>query len=299
MNMEQWTLLIIVLSASMGAGALFWLIAQGWFTTVRLVTGKPPFADDIMCLPGKHAAEGLRDTRGALAIWLSMLPVGVLVAITLLLGLGDRDTGQANVWVLAVVSVLLGAALGYWIYRLVILVLRRNKLVHKYCAQLAIGTSLRRAALGGNRVFHNIPIGEDVLDHVLLGPDGLFAIHVAAVKRPKKLKEGVGENVVMEGDRLTFGELVIDEYLPRVNANIMHFEQNLSGVVGHAMTIRSVIVTPGWGTTPDADAKHLLLTEKSVVMVTQWKREGELLMDDEIKRSVAYLRKACSDPEPV
>ena len=103
----------------------------------------------------------------------------------------------------------------------------------------------------------------------------------------------------MEGDRLTFGALVIDEYLPRVDANIMHFEQNLSGVVGHAIKVRSVIVTPGWGTTPDADAKHLLLTEKSIVIVTQWKRDDEKLMDDAIKRTVAYLRKACSDPEPV
>ncbi|MEE8117998.1 MAG: hypothetical protein V3T39_00430 [Gammaproteobacteria bacterium] len=299
MNMEQWTLLTIVLGSSLGAAAIFWLITQGWFTAARLVRRKPPFADDIMCLPGKHAAEGLRDTRGALAIWLAMLPVSILVAITLLLALGDRAIGVGRTWLLIIASILLAGALGFWLYRLVILVLRRNRLVHKYCAQLAIGTSLRRGALGGNRLFHNIPIGEDVLDHVLLGEDGLFAIHVIAVKRPRKLKEGVSENVEMNDNRLTFGELVIDEFLPRVEANIMHFEQNLSGVVGHAINIRSVVVTPGWGTTPDAEAKHLLLTEKSVVMLTQWKRNEDVLAKDEIKRTVAYLRKACSDPEPV
>lgn len=107
----------------------------------------------------------------------------------------------------------------------------------------AVGQFLERLRESGYHVFHDV-IGTDFnIDHVLIGPAGVFTIETKTWSKPLK-----GEaRVICEGDSLRVGTLKPDRNpIIQAKAQAAWLKQLLSASTGKAYTARAVLLFPGW-----------------------------------------------------
>ena len=69
--------------------------------------------------------------------------------------------------------------------------------------------------------------------------------------------------------------------------------KELSKVIGHPIRVRSVIAVPGWNVAATDTDKHLLVNEKTVVMLAGWTDPDTYLMDDDVAQIHDYLAARC------
>ena len=69
--------------------------------------------------------------------------------------------------------------------------------------------------------------------------------------------------------------------------------KELSKVLGRPIRVRSVIAVPGWNVASTDNGKHLLVNEKTVVMLTGWTDPDTYLMDDDVARIHDHLAARC------
>ena len=97
----------------------------------------------------------------------------------------------------------------------------------------AVGQFLEGLRERGYRVFHDIIDGEFNIDHVLIGPAGIFTIETKTYSKPRR-----DARVVFDGERI-----LIDGLKP---ARDLTLRRTLAESTGRQFAVKSVIVFPGW-----------------------------------------------------
>ena len=107
----------------------------------------------------------------------------------------------------------------------------------------AVGQFLESLRTKGYKVFHDIPGNNFNIDHVLIGPAGVFAIETKTYSKPLR----GSPKVVCEGARL-----LVDGFAPdrdpviQSKAQASWLRELLAQSTGKAFPVRPVIVFPGW-----------------------------------------------------
>lgn len=107
----------------------------------------------------------------------------------------------------------------------------------------AVGQFLERLRENGYHVFHDVIGSGFNIDHVLIGPAGIFTIETKTWSKPVK-----GDaRVTCEGDSLRVGALEPDRNpLIQAKAQAAWLKQLLSASTGKAYATRPVLLFPGW-----------------------------------------------------
>ncbi|WP_374682463.1 nuclease-related domain-containing protein [Accumulibacter sp.] len=107
----------------------------------------------------------------------------------------------------------------------------------------AVGQFLERLRESGYHVFHDVMGDGFNIDHVAIGPAGIFTIETKTWSKPLK-----GDaRVICEGDSLRVGSLEPDRNpLIQAKAQAAWLKQLLSASTGKAYGARAVLLFPGW-----------------------------------------------------
>jgi len=202
----------------------------------------------------------------------------VFVAVTLL-GIAFGPFGQLQDlprWaavLLCVSTVLLVAAA---LVRTALLLPRYRQALLTRDAGLVIGHALHRLNGSLNRCFHDVPCASGIVDHVIAGLHGLYAIKVVA-RRPGKNRQSR-----IDGGELQFASgapsLALDEFV----ATARRLARECSKTVGHEVHIRCVVAVPGWEVNVQASEDILLVNERNVSMLAGWKDPQDYLMNEDV-----------------
>lgn len=112
--------------------------------------------------------------------------------------------------------------------------------------ELATGEQLNRLYALGYDVFHDIDGGGFNIDHVAVGPAGIFAIETKArVKQQAGDKEDYWQ-AVFDGQQIDFAGYRTTDALKQVQRNSEWLSRYLSSAVGENVPVRSVVALPGW-----------------------------------------------------
>jgi hypothetical protein len=218
-----------------------------WRERERRADARHPLQRDLLRGPGEShrdqitAAAWDAGEYGALGVFLPMLVFCVFPLKAVYDGaLPERETLAAfgaaaallEVWVLARLWRVLG---------------RARRLALAYEAEVAAGQELDTLRHLGYRVFHDVPAEglESNLDHVAVGPAGVFA--VAAVGRaPRTNGGGEPSEVTYDGERLQFPGW--EETIPLGQALVQAdwLCQWLANAINEPVTVRPILVLPGW-----------------------------------------------------
>ena len=265
----------------------FLLIARSWHALNQFVGEGTRFNDSIM----REAAQRFRDECNRLStsqsIYLGgMLVFAMLFAAAYLLQAEQLFAGYPD-WQLGLLLGFLLLAAIFAAYKIIntFRAARRARLLRD--ASLAIGHQLQQSSSASTLLFHDVETSAGIIDHVVIGREGVYAVNVIARRSNEGASARVLENRVQFSGSDEPVSVVPD--LAKNTRLAKHFTQ----LIGQRVRVRSVIAVPGWETPEQADERHLVVNERNVAMLLGWKDKTDLLMDDDVQILVQDLRLRC------
>ena len=275
--------IISSLSAAAGAAVLFLLGSKAWVFADTWLRAQTPFASMIKREAVGNYYRTLKNMEASMNTHAAAIAVAVLVFLSIFFLANEPWYYPLDNFSWWVVLVFLSTLLIVEIVRLVRLQRSRLILARQFDARLAAAQGLQIVATKGNFIFHSIPIGDEVIDHVVLGSDGIYAVHVL-VRNPKK-----HGTVNLRNDKLLFGQDTPEYNLIGWKKTLQAFTTILSGVLGHPVRVMSVIAIPGWSTGDYGSDRHLIANQNNLITLTGWKHADAYLMNEDVEKVKNYL----------
>ena len=265
----------------------FLLAAKSWQLVARSLNAHPNFADSIM----REAAQRFRDDLEALSrkqatyLGASLMFVFIFaVPHTFEAHLLFEGYPRRQLYILLAT---LFAAAGFAVYRLACTIREWRQVRFLRDANIAVGHSLQRIATGHGRVYHDVPTSAGVIDHVIVGQSGIYAVNVVAHRALRR------ENVALSDHELRFKPDGHAIPIADIAARTTKLEQELRDLLKNAVRIRSVIAVPGWHAESQGNEGHLLVNERTLPMLRGWRDEADYLMDEDVEAMQEHLTKTC------
>jgi len=254
----------------------FLLVAKSWNVLSRTVGSTPNFAESIMHEAAQRFRDEFERLTSSQAIYLS----GTLVFLVLF---AAAYTLQAQVlfagypsWQLWLQIAFIVFASGLAVWRLGRTILARRQIRFMRDANVAIGHQLQQISTGANRVFHDVTTGAGMVDHVLVGQTGIYAVIVVA------RRGGKTGSAMLENNELSFSNSDDTLCIVDTTASVARLEKEICRLLGHKIRVRSVIAVPGWDIGEQASERHLLVNERTIAMLRGWKDQSDYLMNEDV-----------------
>ena len=271
------------------ACAIVFLVAARFLQRLlRVFSTTPSFSDSIM----SEAAQRFRDQLHLLSIKQStyigtLLVFLVMYGATLVFRAPRLFEGYPDWQLYILLSALVAAAL-FALYRLVKTLLTLRQVQFLRDANIAVGHQLQRIAAGHGRAYHDVPTTAGVVDHVLMGHDGVYAVNVVA---RRSMKTG---DARLSGHALAFSNSKHEHSIVEIAASVARLQKELSLRAGNDIRVRSVIALPGWHIPEQRGSEHLLVNERTLPMITGWKNPADYLMNEDVSAIEEYLTELCT-----
>jgi uncharacterized membrane protein YjfL (UPF0719 family) len=259
---------------------VFLLAAKSWHLVARSMSAHPNFPDAIM----REAAQRFRDQLETLSRKQSTyLGAGLMFVFIFAVAHtfeAHRLFAGYPTWQLYLLLATLFAAAGFALYRLVCTVREWRQIRFLRDANIAVGHSLQRIATGHGRVFHDVVTSEGIVDHVIVGQSGIYAVNVVAHRAMRR-----------ETVHLSDHELPIP--IADIAAKTTKLEQEFRDLLRNSVRVRSVIAVPGWHAESQSNEGHLVVNERTLPMLRGWRDEADYLMDEDVQTLQQHLTRTC------
>lgn len=267
------------------AGTVFWLLLWPLSRVRQLWRFKPMFADGVLNGCAEHSRAVLRAAERDLLL-LTGAACAALAAFLALLTLGNAAALGVLTYVLFGIACALFVAWCVFIVR-GLRCWRRRRFEAR--ADAAIGATLARLAMQGYRVFHAVPLGRTIFEHVVVGPHGLFVVKVVArrVAKPTRVVRLNGRTLEFQDGTVLTEPVVSAENGARVLAELV------GRMLDHRIQVRAVLAVPGWEVAPVPDGGSLLVNEKNALMLPGWSRPADHVFEDDLPALQERFARLC------
>lgn len=267
---------------------VFVLVAKSWQLINRSVGSGLSFSGSIM----REAAQRFRDEFDHLSSNQSTYLSAGVVFVVLFVAAYVLQARQLfigyPIWQLYILlgTLLVGALLG--LYRLAQIAINRHRVKLRRDANIAVGHQLQRLAMGVGRTYHDVETSAGIIDHIIVGQSGAYAVSVFAMPGTKN------GNVKLYNNELQFEPTGKTQSIVATNANIASLERELRRLLDHRVRVRSVIAIPGWEIGEQSSEEHLLVNERNLAMLSGWKDQADYLLDDDVNALHKLLTTRCT-----
>lgn len=115
-----------------------------------------------------------------------------------------------------------------------------------YDGERFVAEELSRLIANGFEVYHDVPFDRWNIDHVLVGPGGVFAVETKARRKPVN-GDGSRDYVVgFDGEQLYWPWGNEASAVVQVTNNARTLSQWLSSAVGESVAVSPILALPGW-----------------------------------------------------
>lgn len=266
---------------------VFLLAAKFWHLFARSLNAHPGFPDAIM----REAAQRFRDQLETLSRKQSTYLGAGLMFVFIFAVAHTFEAHQLfagyPTWQLYLLLATLFAAAGFALYRLVCTVREWRQIRFLRDANIAVGHSLQRIATGHGRVFHDVVTSEGIVDHVIVGQSGIYAVNVVAHRAMRR------ETVHLSDHELRFKPDEKTIPIADIAAKTTKLEQEFRDLLRNSVRVRSVIAVPGWHAESQSNEGHLVVNERTLPMLRGWRDEADYLMDEDVQTLQQHLTRTC------
>ncbi len=289
MDAELYSRIFLALAIALLGGLAVMAAGHAWMAIGARLQRRNPFAGQILLEPGHRVRQSLQKLDRSYYVYLSTLPAyGLLFAVAFKLPTGLLPF-DASAWVWLALSALVIAASLILPFQVVRLKRARSRLAFRRTASIAVGHALQRIASRGYNVYHEVRVGNHVIDNVVVGAKGAYAVNVFVLGNGRA---GSG-TARLNDSSLVFGKARTSAPVGVSVNRASGLSKELSKVIGHPIRVRSVIALPGWKVASTDSDNHLLVNERTVVMLTGWTDPDTYLMDDDVAQIDEYLAARC------
>ncbi len=155
--------------------------------------------------------------------------------------------------------------------------------------EIAVGQLLDLEQERGFRVFHDVLAPGFNIDHVLIGPRGVYTVETKTRSKPLR-----GDaRIRFEDDRLIVGMHEPDrDYIAQARAQAAWMRNFLRETCGLDVAVRAVLVFPGWYVEPRPAALKDVWVLEPKALASFIARENESLSTDEVRSAAFMLSKS-------
>jgi hypothetical protein len=266
---------------------VFLIAAKSWHLVSSVLSGNRNFADSIMSEAAQRFRDELQQLSRSQSTYLgSALVFVVMYFAATAFQAPDLFVGYPD-WQLYVLLIALASGALFALYRLIRIVVSWHKVSFMRDANIAIGHQLQRIASTHGRVYHDVPTSAGIVDHVLVGQGGVYAINVIAKRH---LKKG---SVQLRDNELGFSNSQKILSIVNIIAPTKRLEKEFRKLTGKNVQVRSVIAVPGWDISDQTGNDHLLVNERTLPMIRGWKDQSDYLMDEDADALQQDLTRRC------
>lgn len=285
MNLEA---ISVAASIALVSTFVFLLVAKSWHAITRSVGGVGSFRDSIML----EAAQRFRDEMDRLTrrlhVYLTCALVFVVIFSVSYLLRSEEVFNNLPRWQLMTILVVLGGVSLYAAFRFFAVLLARRRTEFIRDATIAAGHGLQKLTANRSRVFHDVACGAGIIDNVIVGLHGIYAVHVIA------RRAGKDNRVRLEGETLSFAPRNDSLSLAEFGQRTKQLAQEFRKILKHEVNVRCVVAVPGWEIESQASADHLIVNERNLAMLRGWKDENDYLMNEEVEKLQKLLTDRCT-----
>lgn len=264
-------------TVALASTIVFILISKSWQVISRTVSSTPSFADSIM----REAAQRFRDEFERLSTAQSTYLSAALVFVVLFVASyalnAERLYSGYPIWQLQLFLAVLAIGGALALFRLARTIISRRQIKFLRDANIAIGHQLQRIATGFGRVYHDVETSAGIIDHIIIGQNGVYAINVFA-QRP--VKNG---SVDFDNNNLVFSPAGKPLSTLKTGKRTAALERQFRRLLDHRVRVRSVIAVPGWQVHQQSNDEHLLVNDRSLPMLRGWKDQADYLMNEDVE----------------
>lgn len=269
------------------------LVALMAFRTIWPYSEGSSLTQDLLRPPGHSLRERLeREQEQSLTLILAALFFAIFYGIILTVEATLRPNSIP--WIALAIVFVFGTPIGAWFfYKLDRQVLKGRELHAGLRGEMATGEELNLLMLDGYRVFHDVPIDYGNVDHVVVGPGGVYAVETKHIRR--KIGSEDKARLTVDFDRkvieLPRGAVPIPEtQLATQRSELSSF---LSRAVGDRVEAESMLAIPGWYVERRGKPTFVAFNPKNP---RPWfQRRPEKLSPTMIERIAYQLEQVCRD----
>lgn len=183
-------------------------------------------------------------------------------------------------------SVVAVAGIGYAAFRVRRLLPKARALRQAIDGERAVGQFLEKLREDGYQVFHDV-VGEGFnVDHVVIGPAGVFAVETKTFSKPRR-----GEaKVVCDGRRILVNGVAPDrDPIVQGKAQASWLRSVLAESTGRTFLVRPVILFPGWYVEQDRASRREFWALSPKALRDFLKNEPKVLSSEDVHLATYHL----------
>lgn len=289
MDAELYSRIFCALAIALAGSLVFIGMGHAWSVVAAKLQRRNPFGAYIVREPGHRVRTNLQNLDRRYFLYLSSLLVYVLLLVVAMLLQRPPLPFELAAWMWLALSAVLVVVSLLIPFQIIKLKRARSRLAFRRSANIAVGHALQRIASRGYNVYHDVRVGSHVIDNVVIGAKGAYAVNVFVLGN-QRARNGTAR---LDESNLVFGKTKTSAPIGVSVNRAGGLSKELSKVIGHPIRVRSVIAIPGWNVASTDSDKHLLVNEKNVVMLTGWTDPDTYLMDDDVTQIHDYLAPRC------
>ena len=217
-------------------------LARRWFHSKNR---RNPLTSGLLRGPAHTLREQLEDIRFDMMAHLSVGATVPLAAAAIYMAQRLADESRQPITWLYVSFGLGGFVFGA--YKLVGLVKKARNLRLGLEAETAVGEELNLLMKDGFNVFHDVPGDKDFnVDHVVVGPTGVFAVETKGRAKPARKGDSSAYSMELREGALRFPGWTETEPLAQARRNAEWVAKWLTSAVGERVNVKPALVLPGW-----------------------------------------------------
>lgn len=255
-----------------------------------------PFTSKFLRAPGHSLIEKLDTINDDLVAYMAMLfiiPIFFYALYISNLYFQKRPLTLSSALVYIISG---GLFIGYLIFKMVGLLNLRRCTRLGYEGEVATGQELNLMMLQGHYVYHDFAADKFNIDHIVVGPAGVFAVETKARAKPTSDDRSADAKVTFDGRCIHFPKWKEVKPLEQARNQAVWLERWLSSATGEKTAVRPVVALPGWYITRTASEGILVINPKQFMSIAK-PINGNTLDDRRIKSIVHQIDQRCRNIE--
>jgi hypothetical protein len=225
--------------------AIMFCLFTYWNWATKTSRKKNPINRDLLRAPGETLRTQIEEM--SLDIFSNMALVLIIPLLGYAILVSDFAFGKKpNLTTIISIVIVVFVTIIYFVVRIYKQLKLRRQYVLGCDAEMAVGQELNYLMQHGYTVFHDFPAENFNIDHVVIGPNGVFAVETKG--RPKRMnKSGSLESeVTCDGNVLHFPFWKERKPLSQAADQAKWLQNWLSSAVGKNTNVYPVLALPGW-----------------------------------------------------
>lgn len=272
-----------------------------WFLLWRrrraLNARRSPLTQDLLREPGHALRQRLEESRLDVFAWLMI--VSVIPMLLLALHLGQSyilGTPESLVRWVFVGGLSVGCiAVGMW--RAISIARSNDALRLGLDAELAAGQELDQLMRHGAAVYHDFPAEKFNIDHIVIAPQGVFAVETKGYSKPVRGRGAEDARVEFDGRALKFPTRTTAKPLEQTERQAQWLAKWLTSATGEPVGVTPVVALPGWFVDRKGRGAVHVLNGRELSGLLKV-RGGQPLAPAQMQRVVHQVEQRCRNVKP-